>query len=70
MGVTSIRLNPKEEKLLNFLKKYYNCDTSTLLKRSLWDMYEELKDKDIIEEFEKKEKSKKTKFITYNEIIS
>lgn len=54
MGVTSIRLNTKEEKLLNFLKEYYQCDTSALLKKSLIELYEDIKDKEAIEEFEKK----------------
>ena len=68
MAVKSIRLNEEEEKLIMFLKKHYNCDTSTLLKRSLWEMYEDIKDKEIIEDFENKEKSKKTKFFTFNEL--
>jgi hypothetical protein len=33
MGVTSIRLNKKEEEILNLLKEYFHCDSSTLLKR-------------------------------------
>ena len=63
MAVTSVRLNQKEEKLLKFLKKHYNCDASSLLKRSLYELYEDLKDKEIIENFEKKEKSNKSQFI-------
>jgi hypothetical protein len=52
------------------LKKYYNCDYSSLLKLSLWDLYEEIKDKEIIEEFEEKEKSSKAKFVKIEDIIS
>ncbi len=70
MGVTSIRLNSKEEKLLKFLKDYYNCDTSTLLKKSLMDMYEDIRDKEIIEKFEKKESKGKTKFVSFEDIFS
>jgi uncharacterized protein DUF6290 len=70
MGVTSIRLNDKEEKLIKYLKKYYECDTSTLLKKSLLEMYEDIEDKIIIEEFEKKEDKRKSKFSTYEDIIS
>lgn len=69
MGVTSVRFNTKEEKLLNFLKEYYNCDVSTLLKKSLWDLYEDIKDKDIVEEFEKKEKSGKVKFDKFENLF-
>lgn len=69
MAVKSIRLNDKEEKLITFLKEHYNCDTSTILKKSLWEMYEDVKDKEIIEDFEKKEKTKKTQFISFDELI-
>ncbi len=69
MGVTSVRLNQKEERLLKLMKKYYNCDASTLLKRSLYELYEDLKDKEIIEQFEKKDKNKKTQFVTLEELI-
>ncbi len=69
MAVTSVRLNQKEEKLLKLLKNYYNCDASSLLKRSLYELYEDLKDKEIIAQFEKKEKSNKSQFITFKELI-
>lgn len=68
MGVTSIRLNEKEEKLLNFLKEYYECDTSVLLKKSLWEMYEDIKDKEIIEDFESREQGKETSFSSFEDI--
>ena len=63
MAVTSVRFNAKEEKI-KILKKHYNCDASTLIKKSLWELYEDIKDKEIIETFEKCEKGGKTKFIT------
>ena len=69
MAVTSVRLNQKEEKLLKLLKNYYNCDASSLLKRSLYELYEDLKDKEIIEGFEKREKNKKSEFVTINDLI-
>ncbi len=69
MGVTSIRFNKEEEKVINYLKKYLHCDTSTLLKKSLWELYEELKDREIIEEFEKSEKEGKVSFSTIGEIL-
>ena len=51
------------------LKKYYNCDSSNLLKKSLWDLYEEIKDREIIEEFEDKEKVLKTELIGIEDIL-
>ena len=69
MAVTSIRLNQKEENLLKILKEHYNCDASTLLKNSLREMYEDLKDKIIIEQFEKNEKNKKSKFVKFEDLM-
>lgn len=69
MAVTSVRFNAKEEKILNILKKHYGCDASTLIKKSLWELYEDIKDREIIETFEKKEKSGKAKFATIDEIL-
>jgi hypothetical protein len=69
MAVTSVRLNQKEEKLLKLLKDYYNCDASSLLKRSLYELYEDLKDKEIIEQFEKKEKNHKSQFVTIDDLM-
>jgi hypothetical protein len=68
MAVTSVRLNQKEEKLLKLLKEYYNCDASSLLKRSLYELYEDLKDKEILEQFEKKEKNHKSQFVTIDDL--
>jgi len=69
MAVVSVRFNEKESKILEILKKHYNCDSSSLIKRSLWDYYEEIKDKEIIEEFEEKEKSSKSTFVKIEDII-
>ena len=69
MAVVSVRFNEEESKILDILKKHYNCDSSSLIKRSLWDYYEEIKDKEIIEEFEEKEKSSKSAYIKIEDII-
>lgn len=69
MAVTSIRLNKKEEKVLNFLKEHFNCDSSTILKRSLYELYEDLKDKEIIDNFEKDIKNNNHNFIKYDELF-
>jgi hypothetical protein len=69
MGVTSIRLNKNEEKVLNYLKQYFNCDSSTLLKKSLFELYEGLKDKEIIEAFEKEEKHGDVEFVSYENLF-
>lgn len=69
MAVTSVRFNSREEKLLRLLKKHYNCDASTLIKKSLWELYEDIRDREIIEDFEKKETASRTEFVRITELL-
>ena len=69
MAVTSIRLNENEERVLNYLKNQFHCDSSTLLKKSLFELYEDMKDKEIIESFEQKSNNKKPRFVTFDELM-
>ena len=68
MGVISIRLNDKEEHILRELTRYYNEDKSSLIKRTLIDLYEDKLDFEEIEKFEKKEKKGKVRFKTFKEV--
>ncbi|NIV43133.1 MAG: hypothetical protein GWN11_03475 [Candidatus Dadabacteria bacterium] len=68
MGVISIRLNDKEEHILKELTRYYNEDKSSLIKRSLIDLYEDKLDFEEIEKFEKIEKKGKVKFKEFKDI--
>lgn len=54
MGVISVRLNTKEEKVIKKLVDYYDEDRSKLLKRSLFELYENIIDGKEIEKFEKR----------------
>ena len=69
MAVISIRLNQNEEKMVKFLSDYYEQDRSALIKHSLKELYEDIIDKQIINEYEAKEKKGKVKFIDSNEIL-
>jgi hypothetical protein len=69
MAVTSVRLNKREEIILDYLKKHYRTDASTILKRSLYDLYEDIMDSGIIDEFEKKKSSGKIKFVRYEDLF-
>ena len=69
MGVISVRLTEKEEKILKYLSQYYDEDKSSLIKHSLIDLYEDLKDLEEIEHFEKREKQKKTNFVSSIEMV-
>jgi hypothetical protein len=70
MAVISLRLNQAEEKMVNFLVDYYEQDKSSLLKYSLKELYEDIIDKQVIDEYEAKEKIEKIKFIDSGEIMN
>ena len=69
MAVISIRLNTEEELMVNFLSAYFEEERSSLFKRSLKEMYEDLVDKKCIEEFEKNERTGNTNFLTAEDIL-
>ena len=69
MAVVSIRLNSEEEKIVDYLSSYFDEDKSTLIKHSLKEMYEDIVDREVIEEYESSETKKKPKFRTSIEIL-
>jgi len=69
MAVISIRLNTEEELMVNFLSDYFEEERSSLFKRSLKEMYEDLVDKKYIEEFEKNERTGNTNFLSAEDIL-
>jgi hypothetical protein len=69
MAVISVRLNTEEEKIIDYLSSVYNEDKSTLIKHSLNEMYEEIVDKKIIDNYEMKEKKKTPHFVCSEEIM-
>ncbi|MEK6767182.1 MAG: DUF6290 family protein [Planctomycetota bacterium] len=69
MGVISVRLNKDEDKRLKQLSEYFHADRSTLIKKSLLELYENMKDIEIVDLFEKKEKRKKVSFVTAEELL-
>ncbi|MFP4432187.1 MAG: DUF6290 family protein [Spirochaetaceae bacterium] len=50
-----MRFNESEEKALKYLKETFHADTSAVIKKALWELYEDLRDRRIIEEFEERE---------------
>ena len=69
MAIVTLRLNDEEEKILELLVKYFDADKSKILKEAMWDKYEDLRDQEIIEEFEKKERAGKIKFESADDLI-
>lgn len=68
MSILSIRLN-KEEKILQSLMTKFNMDKSTIVKKSLFDLYEDYFDKIEIEKFEEKEKKGRVSFISSDDVL-
>jgi predicted transcriptional regulator len=69
MGVISIRLNKDEEKILKKLSEHFRADKSALLKKSLFELYENTLDLDEIKKYEIKERKGKTSFNTAEDIL-
>ena len=62
MGVISVRFNKDEEKILKKLSDHFHEDKSTLIKKSLVELYENVMDLNEIKKFESKEKRGKVSF--------
>ena len=69
MAVISVRLNTEEEKIIDYLSSVYDEDKSTLIKHSLKEMYEDIVDKKIIDDYEIREQKKKPHFVSSEEIM-
>ncbi len=69
MAIASIRFNQEEEKVLYYLKDHLHYDTSALLKKALYELYEDIKDKEIIEEIEDRSKKSTLKFYSIDELF-
>jgi hypothetical protein len=69
MAVISLRLNSKEEQMVNFLTEYYEEDRSALIKHLLQEMYEDIADAKVIKDFEKKEKARRVSFVSAGRIL-
>jgi len=67
MAIISVRLNDEDEKILQFLKDYYNKDRSSLIKKILQEKYEDIKDLKTILDFENNEDE--TSFLSIEEMV-
>ncbi len=69
MAVISIRLDKDEEKILRFLSQEYEQDKSSLIRKSINEMYEDYLDKNFIDEFELREKEQEVSYFSAEEIL-
>ena len=67
MAVVSVRLNKEEEKILSFLSDYFHEDKSTLFKKSMLELYEDVKDIKFIEDHI--ENKKNQEFISAEDLL-
>jgi hypothetical protein len=70
MAVISLRLNRNEESMVAFLSNYYEQDKSSLIKYSLKELYEDIIDKQMITEYETREKKGEVKFVDSKDIMN
>ncbi len=70
MGITTIRLNDDEQKILNTLAEYYSLPQSTLLKKAMLELYECFLDKKDIDMIERDRENGNDKWFTYEEIVN
>ena len=69
MGIVTLRLNEEENKILGILQKHLDEDKSKILKDAMLEKFEDLRDRDVIENYEKKSKAKKVKFESADSLI-
>jgi len=69
MAVISLRLNREEAEMVNFLSNYYEQDKSSLIKYSLKELYEDIVDRNVISDYEKRENEGNVFFVSADDVI-
>jgi hypothetical protein len=69
MAVISLRLNQQEAKMVDFLSNYYEQDKSSLIKYSLKELYEDIVDREIIDDYEQRENEGNVSFTSADDVI-
>ncbi|AFG36126.1 DUF6290 family protein [Spirochaeta africana] len=67
MAVVSVRLNKEEEKILAYLSEYFHEDKSTLFKKSMYELYEDIQDIRFMEDYVNATQSRR--FISAEELL-
>jgi hypothetical protein len=69
MAVVSVRPNDEEEKILEYLTDYFHEDKSSLFKKSMFELYEDIQDIRFIESYINDSKKRRKKFISGAELL-
>jgi hypothetical protein len=69
MAVVSVRLNDKEEEVLEYLTNYFHEEKSSLLKKSMFELYEDIQDIKFVDKYLNKKGFDKKNFISAEELF-
>lgn len=70
MAIVTLRLNEEEERILDLLVRHLAEDKSKILKDALWDKFEELRDRELIEEYEAGSRAGKIQFESAEALVA
>mgnify|MGYP001065614919 CR=1 FL=1 len=69
MAVVSVRLNESEEDVLNFLTEYFHEEKSSLLKKSMFELYEDVQDIKFVDNYLDKKGFDKKNFVSGEDLL-
>ena len=69
MAVVSVRLNEQEEKILEYLTEYFHEEKSSLLKKSMFELYEDTQDIRFVDAYLEKKGLQKENFVSGDDLI-
>jgi hypothetical protein len=69
MAVVSVRLNEQEEKVLEYLTEYFHEEKSSLLKKSMFELYEDTQDIRFVDGYLEKKGLQKENFVSGDDLF-
>ena len=69
MAVVSVRLNEQEEKILEYLTEYFHEEKSSLLKKSMFELYEDTQDIRFVDAYLDRKGLQKENFVSGDDLI-
>jgi len=69
MAVVSVRLNKQEEKILEYLTEYFHEDKSSLLKKSMFELYEDAQDMRFVDAYLEKNGLQQEQFVSGDDLF-
>lgn len=69
MAVVSVRLNEREEKILEYLTEYFHEEKSSLLKKSMFELFEDIQDIKFVDTYIDEKGVNKENFIRGDDLF-